>query len=146
MFEKLNQIVKESEQTFLASDLSQNALNDAMHEASGVIVDVLKTQLDRGKANDLMSYFNGEQSNYPELTNAMVNKYANRLNSYFNLNIKDAKKLSEQAIPVIMNKFIQQTRQSKKEENGIISLLNWLSGNTVNFEHFFSKLNVVQLA
>ncbi|WP_017256907.1 hypothetical protein [Pedobacter arcticus] len=146
MFEKLNEIVKESEQIFLASELSKNALNDAMHEATGVIVDVLKAQLDRGKANDLMSYFTGEESNYQNLTDAMVNKYANRLNSYFNLNIKAAKTLSEQVMPIIMSKFIHQTIASKKEENGVFSLLNWLSGNTVNFENFFLKLNVVQVA
>lgn len=146
MLEKLNEIVKESEQIFLASELSQNALDGAMYEATGVIVDVLKTQLDRGKANDLMSYFTGKQANYQNLTDAMVNKYAHRLNSYFNLNIKAAKMLSEQVMPIIMGKFIRQTIASKKEENGVFSLLNWLSGNTVNFENFFLKLNVVQVA
>lgn len=142
MFEKLNQIVKESEQVFLASELSQSAVKDAMHEATGVIVDVLKTQIDNGKANDLMSYFTGKQANYQSLTKAMVNKYAHRLNSYFNLSITEAKDLSEQLIPVVVNKFIKQTMESKKEEN-VFSLMNWLSGGTVNFEHFFLKLNVV---
>ena len=146
MFEKLNQIVKESEQAFLASDLSETALKDAMHEATGVIVDVLKSQLDHGKAKDLMSSFTGRPSNYQGLTKAMINKYAHRLNRYFNLSINDAKNLSEQVIPVVMNKFVKQTMESKKEENGIFTLMNWLSGNTVNFENFFLKLNVVQVA
>lgn len=146
MFEKLNQIVKESEQVFLASELSQANLKDAMYEATGVIVDVLKSQLDHGKANDLMSYFSGKQSNYQDLTNAIANKYAYRLNSYFSLNMKDARNLSEQIIPAVMNKFVKQTKESKKEENGIFGLLNWLSGNTVNFENFFLKLNLVKVA
>nr|WP_294898379.1 hypothetical protein [uncultured Pedobacter sp.] len=146
MFEKLNQIVKESEQVFLASDLSQTAMKDAMNEATAVIVDVLKSQLDHGKAKDLMSSFMGKQSNHQSLTNAMINKYSHRLNSYFNLSINDAKDLSEKVIPVIMNKFVQQTMENKKEENGIFTLMNWLSGNTVNFENFFLKLNLVQVA
>ena len=145
MFEKLNQIVKESEQTFAASKIGQSALKDAMHEATGVIVDVLKSQLDHGKAKDLMSYFMGK-SNYQDLTKTMVNKYSHRLNRYFNLSIDDANDLSEKIIPVVMNKFVKQTMENKKEENGIFNLMNWLSGNTVNFENFFLRLNVVQVA
>ncbi|HTN21970.1 MAG TPA: hypothetical protein VL125_15930 [Pelobium sp.] len=146
MFERLNKIVKESEQAFLAYGLNENALKDAMHEATGVIVDVLKSQLEHGKAKDLMSSFTGKQSNYQGLTKAMINKYSHRLNRYFNLSIADAKDLSEQVIPVVMSKFVKQTMESKKEENGIFTLMNWLSGNTVNFENFFLKLNVVQVA
>lgn len=146
MFEKLNQIVKESVQPFLASEISEGAIKDAMCEATGVIVDVLKSQIDNGKAKDLMQYFTAKPSNYQSLTKAMVNKYANRLNSYFNLNITDAKNLSEQVIPVVMGKFVKQTMESKKDENSIFTLMNWLSGNTVNFENFFLKLKVVSVA
>ncbi|HEX7367744.1 MAG TPA: hypothetical protein VF273_11640 [Pelobium sp.] len=146
MFEKLNQIVRESEQVFLASELSQANLNDAMYEATGVIVDVLKSKLDHGKADVLMSYFTGKQSNFQDLTSAMVNKYAYRLNSYFSLKMSDARNLSEQIIPAVMQKFVQQTQESKKQESGVFGLLNWLSGNTVNFENFFVKLNLVKVA
>lgn len=146
MFEKLNQIVKESEATFLTSELSQTAMKDAMYEATGVIVDVLKSQLDNGKAHALMSYFSGKQSDYQNLTMMMVNKYAHRLNRYFSLSIKDAKTLSEQVIPSVMSEFVKQTTDNKKEKNGVFNLMNWLSGNTVNFENFFLKLNVAKVA
>lgn len=146
MFEKLNQIVKESEQAFQASNLGQNSLRDAMHEATGVIVDVLKSQIDHGKAKDVMSYFTGKQSNYQGLTKAMTNKYAHRLNRYFNVDMDDAKALSEKVIPAVMTKFVKQTREEQQKENGIFGMMNWLSGNTVNFENFFLKLNVVSVA
>jgi len=142
MFEKLNQIVKESEQVFLASNLNENIKNDAMCEATGVIVDVLKSHLDNGKAKDVMSYFKAKTSDYQGLTMAIVNKYSHRLNKYFNLSITESKELSEQVIPVVMGKFVNQTMGSKKEEIGVFNLMNWLSGNTVNFETFFLKLNV----
>ncbi len=146
MFERLNQIVKESEQAFLASNLNQQIKDGAMYEATGVIVDVLKTQLDNGKANDLMSYFKNKQSNYQGLTKVMVNKYSHRLNEYFNLSMKDSRELSEQIIPIVMSKFVTQTMGNKKEENGLFNLMNWLSGNTVNFENFFLKLRVAPVA
>lgn len=146
MFEKLNEIVKENNQTFLASELNETNVDAAINEATGVIVDVLKSELDNGKAKDLMSFFSEKDNVFNSLTRVMVNKYANRLNRYFNLNIKDAKHLSEQIIPTVMRKFVKQTVGTKKEENGVIALLNWLSGYTVNFENFFLKLNVATLA
>jgi hypothetical protein len=45
-----------------------------------------------------------------------------------------------------MVKFIKQTNEDKKEEKGVFALLNWLSGNTVNFEEYFLKINKLQLA
>ncbi len=146
MFEKLNKIVKESEHVFLESNISENTKNDAMYEATGVIVDVLKSQLDNGKAKDLMWYFKNKQSDYQGLTKVMINKYSHRLNEYFNLSMKDSRELSEQVIPVVMSKFVIQTMDNKKEENGLFNLMNWLSGNTVNFETFFLKLKVAQMA
>lgn len=146
MFEKLNQIVQESQQVFLASELNESSVNDAMHEATGVVVDVLKNQLEHGNAFDLMSYFNGNQPNYQVLTKLMVNKYANRLNQYFNMSIADSKILSTQVIPVVLGKFINQTATDKREESGVIALLNWLSGNTVDFKNLFLKMNLVAVA
>ncbi len=146
MFEKLNQIVQESKHTFLASEIENSAIDAAINEATGVIVDVLKSQLDNGKAGELMSFFRGKDAIYQNLTNIMVNKYAHRLNSYFNLNIKEARQLSEQVIPNVMNKFVKATVGIKKEESGVFTFLNWLSGNTVNFENFFLKLDLVPVA
>ena len=146
MFEKLNELVKESNQTFLASEISENAIDSAINEATGVIVDVLKSELDNGKAKDLMSFFRGKDAAYQSLTKVMVNKYAHRLNKYFNLSIAEARSLSEKVIPAVMGKFVKYTTENKKEENGVIALLNFLSGNTVNFENFFLKLNLAKLA
>ncbi|MFC5284203.1 hypothetical protein [Pedobacter alpinus] len=146
MFEKLSQIVKESKQAFLTSEIKEGTIDAAINEATGVIVDVLKSKLDNGKVGELMSFFKGKDAVYQDLTNMMVNKYANRLNKYFNLNINDAKTLSEQVIPAAMNKFVLETVGNKKENTGVFAFLNWLSGNTINFENLFLRLNPVKLA
>ena len=141
MLEKLNQIIKESEQAFATSELDDNAIADASNEATGVIVDVSKAQLDSGKADDLMFYFTGGESAYENLTKVMVNKYANRLNRYFNMSIAGARDLSEKVIPTVMHKFVKETLEDKTDKR-VIVFLNWLSGNTVNFEKLFSRLRL----
>jgi len=146
MFEKLNEIVKESESVFFKSNFNEKAKKDAINEATGVIFDVLKSQLDTGKASDLMNYFKTKHTNIQWITKLMVNKYSSRLNRYFNLSINEAREISEQLIPVVVGKFVAQTMNDKKQDNGLFTLMNWLSGNTVNFEAFFARLNVAKIA
>ena len=68
MFEKLNQLVRENIKTeiFLNGGLPSGVLDYATQEASGVIVDVLKSQLDNGKASDLMCFFEGKKAEEAE--------------------------------------------------------------------------------
>jgi len=148
MFNKINQLVKESTKTevFLNAGIAANAIEAANHEASGVIIDVMKSQLDNGKAKDLMNVFKGTKPEYDLLLNLMIKKYANRLNKYHGLSNDAARDIAESVIPPIMNKLVSDTGNDQKEENGIFALFNWLSGYTVNFEQFFTKLNSIQLA
>lgn len=148
MFDKLNQLVKENikNEIFLNGGIHSDALESASQEASGVIVDVLKTQLDRGKAVDLMSFFKGKKAESDVLLKMMVNKFANRLNNYYSISAASAKEIAEKIIPKVMGIFVFQTNQNKKAENEIFALLNWLSGYTVNFEKFFTKINGLQTA
>jgi hypothetical protein len=148
MFNRLNQLVKENikNEIFLNGGIQSDALESASQEASGVIVDVLKTQLDRGKAVDLMRFFKGKKVESDILLKMMINKFANRLNSYYCISVTSAKVIAENIIPKVMGIFVFQTNQSIKAENEIFALLNWLSGYTVNFENFFSRINGLQNA
>ena len=148
MFEKLNPLLKESikNEVFLNGGIPSVALDSATQEASGVIVDVLKSQLDKGKARDLVSFFEGKNTESDVLLKMMVNKFANRLNKYYNISVASAKEISEKIIPKVMKIFVFETNQNNKSENEIFALLNWLSGYTVNFEKFFLKINNLQPA
>ena len=148
MFDKINQLVKESSKTevFLNAGLAANAIEAANHEASGVIIDVMKSQLDNGKAKDLMSFFKGIKSNRTLITSMMVKKYTNRLTQYYHISEIAAYQLAIAIIPSTVEQFVSQTDDQQKSENGFIQLLNWLSGNTVNFENFFLRTNQFQLA
>lgn len=147
MFNKLNQLVKENakKQVFLTAGIAESSLEAAINEASGVIIDVLKSQLDNGKAKDLVSFFNGKKSDREALIRLMTNKYANRINKYYGISSDYARGLSLLVIPSTMERFTSVITEEKKEGNDIFPLLNWLSGNTVNFENFFLRMNQLQL-
>jgi hypothetical protein len=148
MFGKLNQIVKEnaSKEVFLTAGIAETSLEAAVNEASGVMIDILKRQVEAGKAKDVLTFFKSKKSGREAIIMLMINKYANRLNKYYGLSSVEAKKLSTSIIPVAMDKFILEIAEEKKEGNSIFPLLNWLSGNTVNFENFFKRTNQLQLA
>jgi hypothetical protein len=148
MVTKLNQIVKRNstEHLFVNAGILPNQIEAAINEASGAMVDVLKNQLESGKALDLISFFKGIKSNRTLITNLMVKKYTNRLNKYYQISDDAARDLATAIIPASIEQFIGQTDDEPKTENGFILLLNWLSGNTVNFESFFLRSKQVQMA
>jgi hypothetical protein len=148
MVTKLNQIVKRNstEHLFVNAGILPNQIEAAINEASGAMVDVLKNQLESGKALDLISFFKGIKSNRTLITNLMVKKYTNRLNKYYQISDDAARDLATAIIPASIEQFISQTDDEPKTENGFILLLNWLSGNTVNFESFFLRSKQVQVA
>lgn len=148
MFEKINLLVKENikNEVFLNAGLTEKVMEAASHEASGVIIDVMKSQLDNGKAKDLMSFFKGKKSEHDLLVAMMVKKYTNRLNKYHGLSNSVSRDIAESIIPSVMKKLVADTNADKKEEKGIFALFNWLSGYSVNFEEFFLKMNNLQVA
>ena len=148
MVTALNQIVRKNstEHLFLSAGILPTQIEAAINEASGVMVDVLKNQLENGKALDLMSFFKGIKSNRTLITSMMVKKYTNRLTQYYHISEIAAYNLAVAILPATVEQFVSQTDDQQKSENGFIQLLNWLSGNTVNFENFFLRTNQFQLA
>lgn len=148
MFGKLNQIVKENatKDVFLTAGIAENSLEAAVNEASGVMVDILKKQVEAGKAKDVLTFFRSKKSGREAIIMLMVKKYANRLDKYYGIGSVEANNLSNSIIPIVMDKFIIEIAEEKKDGNSIFPLLNWLSGNTVNFENFFIRTNQFQIA
>ncbi len=118
----------------------------AINDASGTIVDVLKAQLESGKLKELIKFFQTSGIENSFLISIITKKYANRLNRYYSINMDDAKNIADKLIPNVMKNFISVTKQEPNTEENMFSFLNWLSGNTINFEALFVKMKTVQLA
>lgn len=148
MFDKLYQIVKEN----IGADALQNAniplesRESIVNEASGSIIDVLKSQIDNGNYNDLLAVFKVNHIEKNALVRTMISKYAVRLNRYGGIDIEKARNIASEVIPNIMRKFISVSKEGNyKDENGIFDLFNKLSGYTINFETLFGKIPHTQL-
>lgn len=149
MFDKLYQIVKEN----IGTDALQNAniplesRESIVNEASGSIIDVLKSQIDNGNYNDLLAVFKVNHIEKNALVRTMISKYAIRLNKYGSVDIEKARNIASEVIPTIMRKFVLISKEgSYKDENGLFALFNKLSGYTINFETLFGKIPHTKLA
>lgn len=148
MFYNLHQTVTQN----AVNVISQNSLipnkykTAAINDASGTIVDVLKSQLDTGKLKEVVKFFqtSGIENNF--LISIITKKYATRLNRYYSISMDDAKNIADKLIPNVMKNFILVTKQAPSKDNGMFSFLNWLSGNTINFEGLFLKMNTTSFA
>ena|SRR6476661_4269045 len=148
MFGKLYSLVKENMEISMMqkAKVPATAYDAVANEASGTIIDVLKSQIDNGKAGDLFAFFNISHMESNSLVMSIISKYAIRLNKYYGIHITDAKLLAQTLIPKVMKKFVFMANEGKKTEHGVLAILNKLSGNTVNFETLFGKMPHMQLA
>jgi hypothetical protein len=148
MFSNLYQLVKEN----AVSVIDENSLipikykEAAINDASGTIVDVLKAQLDSGKLKDVVNFFHTSGTESSVLIMLICKKYANRLNRYYNIDMAQSNSIADKLIPTVMKKFVSSARKTETKEDGMFPILNWLSGNTINFESLLLKMNNFQLA
>lgn len=148
MFSELYQLVKLNSLTIVTeNNIVPLKFKDAvLNEASGTIIDVLKTQLENGKFKDLFRLFQNSEIENSFIIKAISNKYAIRLNKYYSINMPEAKSIANKLIPDVMKNFISVIKHAPAKEQDMFSFLNWLSGNTINFEALFLKTNSGQLA
>ena len=149
MFEKLYQLVKENicAETMKDAAIPVELHESVVNEASGTIIDVLKSQIDKGRYNDLLAVFKVNHIENNVLVRTIASKYANRLNKYYGIQIENAKIMADKVILVIMMRFVSMSKEvNHKNENGVFALFNKLSGNTINFETLFGKIPHTQLA
>lgn len=151
MFGKLYSIVKESVSNDLLRglNLQPDSHESIINEASGTIIDVLKSQIESGKIADLLSVFRVHHIEDNSLVRSMISKYAIRLNKNYGILIGDAKKMAEEVMPLIIRKLVSTSKESDQEvngRNGIYDLFNSLSGYTINFETLLNKMPNTQSA
>jgi hypothetical protein len=127
MFEKLFQLVKNNADKAVINNptIEEKDREAVITEASSSIIDVLKNQIESGKLKDLVAFFQLKGIYNNPLVNSMVNKFANRLNTYYNIAPNAAYKVAEELIPSVMVALVQQT----KNEKNMGTLFSQLNGN-----------------
>ncbi len=138
MFEKLFMLVKNNAGTAVISNplIPVKDHEAIINEASSSIIDVLKGHIETGKLKDLVKYFQfpGIYSSNP-LIGTTVNKFANKLNNYYNLEPADAMKTAKALIPQVMQQLIKQSQNKIEGELSLTHLLDLIIGNNSTTKH-----------
>lgn len=144
MFEKLFILVKNnSGKAFLDHPGIPAKYHDAMiNEASSSIIEVLKNQMETGRLNDLVRYFQFSGISGNSLVISMVNKFANKLNNFYGLDPKLALSLANTLIPPVMQELIKQTKTEQTKEFMLTNLLSKLNGNRADLSGLVNKMMV----
>jgi hypothetical protein len=144
MFEKLFLLVKNNAGTavinnpLIASKYHEAVINDA----SSSIIEIIKTHLESGKIKDLVKYFEIAGVYDNPLINSAVNKFAIKLDKYYDISSADAKRISNELIRPVMLELIRQSKTEQNKEFALNTLLSKISGNVADMGMLLTQLKI----
>jgi hypothetical protein len=130
MFEKLFLLVKNNAGTAVIDnpDIPAKYHDAVINEASSSIIEVLKGQMEMGKMKDLVSYFQLSGMSNKSIVKSIVNKYANKLNTYYGIDPVIALRTANALIKPVMEELVKQSKNEKNLDFGLSNLLSKLMG------------------
>ena len=131
MFEKLFQLIKDNAEKAVINNpkIAEKNFESIVTEASSTIIDVMKSNIESGRLKDLVAFFQLKGIYNNPLVNSMVNKFANRLNKYYDLTPNVSYKFAEELIPAVMIQLVQQSKNEKIKEFNLGTMFSQLTGN-----------------
>ena len=144
MFEKLFLLVKNNAGRAIIDipEILEKDREAVINEASSSIIEVLKGQMESGRLKDLVKYFQYPDIYKNPLVTSVVNRFANKLNTYYNINPASALNISKSLIPPVMLELIEQTKGEKNKEFTLSSFLSKINGNRADLSTLLSRLMV----
>jgi hypothetical protein len=144
MFEKLFLLVKNNAGEAVINNpaIAENNREAVLNDASSSIIEVLKSQMESGKIKDFVTYFQftGIYSN--PLISKAVNKFANKLNNYYNMDSKQAMETSKALIPPVMQELIKQSKSEQNKEFALRAILTKLGGGIGDMTLLLNQLKI----
>jgi len=130
MFEKLFMLVKNNAGRAVVNNpvIPVKYHEAVINEASSSIIEVLKGQMENGKLKDMIKYFQYPGIYNNPLINSAVNKFANKLNNYYDVEPSEALLIAKELIPPVMQEIIAQSGKQNTDFT-LSKLLGDLSGN-----------------
>nr|WP_294947487.1 hypothetical protein [uncultured Mucilaginibacter sp.] len=144
MFEKLFLLVKNNagmavmNNPLIAPRFHESVINDA----SSSIIEVIKTHLESGKLKDLVKYFQFAGIYDNPLIDSAVNRFAIKLDKYYDISSADAKRISNELIRPVMQELIRQSKTEQNKEFALDTLLSKISGNVADMGVLLTQLKI----
>jgi len=144
MFEKLFMLVKNNAGRAVIDNpvIAAKDRDAVIIDASSSIIEVLKNQMESGKLNDLIKFFKYSGIYSSALISSMVNRFANKLNNYYNIEPEAAYNVSAMLIPTVLEQLIQQSKSGTEEAFVLGSMLSNLNGNRTDLTPMVNSLMV----
>ncbi|WP_295770830.1 hypothetical protein [uncultured Mucilaginibacter sp.] len=144
MFEKLFLLVKNNAgMAIMNNPVIPAASREAvLTEASSSIIDVLKNSMETGRVNDIIKFFQFSGSYNQNLVSSMSNKFANRLNKFYSIDMTAAHDAANSLIPAVMNQLVQETNSEQPKEFALGTMLSQLNGNRADLNGLVNQMMV----
>ncbi|MDB5286533.1 MAG: hypothetical protein JWR05_1482 [Mucilaginibacter sp.] len=144
MFEKLFLLVKNNAEAAVINNpvIPEKHREAVLNDASSSIIEVLKNQVESGKLKDLVKYFQFTGSYNNPLITSVVNKFANKLNNYYNIGPKEAQETANLLIPPVMQELIEQSKGAENKEFALSAMLSKLNGNVADMGVHINQLKI----
>jgi glutathionyl-hydroquinone reductase len=113
-----------------------------INEASSSIIEVLKNQMESGHIKDVINYFQFSGSYNESLVTSMINKFANRINKFYSIDMASAQATANSLIPTVMKQLVQLSNNKQTEEFALGTMLSKLNGNQADLNGLVNKLMV----
>ena len=144
MFEKLFLLVKNNAGAAVINNpvIPEKHREAVLNDASSSIIEVLKNYVESGKLKDLVKYFQFTGSYNNPLITSVVNKFANKLNNYYNIGSQEAQETANLLIPPVMQELIKQSKGSHNKEFALSAMLSKLNGNVADMGLLLNQLKI----
>lgn len=145
MFEKLFLLVKGNAGKAILENpvIPARYRESVINEASSSIIEVLKGQMENGKIRDLIGFFQLGGVENTALVTSIINKFANRLNKFYNIDPASAHAVADGLIPPVMQQLVQQSRGGANQDMALSNLLSALNGNQADLSALVQQFTVV---
>ncbi|OOQ57240.1 hypothetical protein [Mucilaginibacter pedocola] len=144
MFEKLYSLVENNAGTAVINNplIAPKFHAAVINDATSSIIEVIKSQLESGKLKDLVKYFQLSGVYDNPLINSAVNKFAIKLDKYYDIPSVQAKQISNELIRPVMQELIRQSKTEQNKEFALTTLLSKISGQVADMGLLIAQLKI----
>ena len=98
--------------------------------------------MESGKLKDLVKYFQHPEIYKNPMVKSMINKFASRLNRYYNIDPATALRIANSLMKPVMLDLIQQTKNEQNKEFALSSFLSKINGNRADLSGLVQRLMI----
>ena len=142
MFEKLFLLVKSNaakaviENPVIPAKYRESIIN----EASSSIIEILKGQIESGRLKDLVMFFQFPETYKNPLISSVVNKFAGKLNKFYDIGIESALVTANLLIPPVMYELIKQSKIEDNKEFALVPFLSKINGDKADLRLLVTQM------